>query len=78
MMLPALARVTSVLDVNDFISLPFLIVLSIIPLVYDYRTLKKIHRATWIGFSLVLLGTIISIILVTAPAFKTLIDKLLM
>jgi hypothetical protein len=78
MMLPALARVTSVLDVNDFISLPFLIVLSIIPLVYDYRTSKTIHKATWIGFMLVLIGTIISIVLVSTPAFTTLVDKLLM
>lgn len=78
MMLPALARVTSVINVNDFISLPFLILLAIVPLIYDYRTLKKIHRATWIGFLVLFLGTITSIVLISTPAFTTVADKLLL
>ena len=78
MILPALARVTSVLSVNEMITLPLLLAFLATPLIYDYRTLKKIHRATLIGTIAVLVGTVISVILVSTPAFTTLVDKLLM
>ena len=78
MILPALARVTSVLSVNEMITLPLLLAFLAIPMVYDYRTLKKIHRATLIGTIAILVGTVISVVLVSTPAFTTLVDKLLM
>ncbi len=77
MLVPALARVTFVLKLDPFFSLPMLLILLIVPLVYDYRTLKKVHRASLIGSIVVLVGTIISIVLVSTPAFATLADRLL-
>jgi len=57
MLSPALVRILRIIDINDFVTLPFwLLFIAVLP-IYDYRELKKVHKATLLatGFLLIIL-----------------------
>jgi hypothetical protein len=56
MILPALGRITQAMNINDFLSIPMWLLLLFIPLIYDFRSLKKVHKATLLGIILIVLG----------------------
>lgn len=56
MLIPALGRLTRALGINEFLSLVFLILLALAPLVYDRKTLKKVQGVTVIGIVTIIVG----------------------
>lgn len=56
MLVPALGRLTRGLGINEFLSLLFLILLALAPLVYDKQTLQKVQRVTFIGIVTIIVG----------------------
>lgn len=56
MLIPAHGRLTRALGINEFLSLVFLILLALAPLVYDRKTLKKVQGVTVIGIVTIIVG----------------------
>lgn len=56
MLIPAFGRLTKALHINEFLSLVFLILLALAPLVYDRKTLKRVQRVTVIGIVTIIVG----------------------
>ena len=74
MMIPALARVSIVIGSDPSISFYLLLILLVIPGIYDYKKLKKIHAATIIGITLNFLGYFISSYLNTSEKWILLLE----
>jgi len=56
MILPALLRLVTALNFSPFLSILFLIILIVMLVVYDKKTLKKVSRATIIGTIIIFVG----------------------
>ncbi|SEJ55998.1 hypothetical protein SAMN05192553_10584 [Cyclobacterium xiamenense] len=56
MLVPSLGRLTRAMGINEFLSLLFLILLALAPLVYDKKTLKKVQGITFIGIVTIIVG----------------------
>lgn len=57
MLSPALVRILRIFDINDFVTLPFwLLYIAALP-IYDFRKLKRVHKATLLatGFLLIIM-----------------------
>ena len=55
MLSPALVRILRIVEINDFVTLPFwLIYIAALP-VFDYRKMKRVHKTTWLATGLLLL-----------------------
>lgn len=55
MLSPALVRILRIFDINDFVTLPFwLLFIAVLP-IYDYKKLKKVHKATVLATGLLLI-----------------------
>lgn len=55
MLSPALVRILRIFDINDFVTLPFwLLYIAVLP-IYDYKKLKRVHKATWLATGFLLL-----------------------
>ena len=56
MLSPALVRILRIFDINDFVTLPFWLLYIVALPVYDYRKLKKIHKASlWATLFLIII-----------------------
>lgn len=74
MILPALGRITQAASINDFLSLPLLLILLFVPAVYDFRTLRKIHTTTILGISLIIIEIALSVFLMESPSWIKFIE----
>ena len=55
MLSPALVRILRIFEINDFVTLPFwLLYIAVLP-IYDYRKLKKVHKATLLATGVLLI-----------------------
>lgn len=61
MILPALGRITQAIGINEFISIAILVILVLVPSVYDYRTLKRVHKSTIFGICLIFIGIALTV-----------------
>ena len=62
MMAPALGRISRIVGVDEFLSIPMWLVLLIVPFVYDKQRLNRIHKSTWLGAVLIVLGILFAIV----------------
>ena len=67
--IPALGRIIQAADIDGFLSIPMWLVLLIFPIVYDLRTLKKVHRTTLFGTILIILGIALTVVLLGSPSW---------
>lgn len=77
MMAPALGRITRVFDINEFLSVPMWLILIVIVIFYDRRKLNRVHKSSWLGAGLIILGIVIAIILIDNPGWHQLLQSLL-
>ena len=56
MILPALGRIAQAADINEFITILFLLIIMLIPVIYDVRTLRRIHKTTILGIALIIIS----------------------
>jgi hypothetical protein len=75
MILPALGRITQAFSINDFISIPLLLVLMLAIVVYDLRTLKKVHKTTILGIVLIIVGIAFTIGLMDSKRWAQLLES---
>jgi hypothetical protein len=74
---PAAGRIPEIFDQSPFMSVPIILALQIAPLVHDKIVHRKIHKATWIGF-LIMLSTIPIIVgLSESSAWKDILINIL-
>jgi len=69
MILPALGRITQAASINDFLALPMWLILMIAPVLYDLKTLKKVHQATYLGIALIIIGMVFTVSLMEASSW---------
>jgi hypothetical protein len=72
--LPSLGRIAQATNINEFITLPILLLLMVVPLIYDSRTLREVHRATVLGIALVIAGIALAISLIESPAWSKFLE----
>ncbi len=75
MILPALGRITQALGINDFISIPLWLILMLAIVVYDLRTLKKVHKATILGSVLIIVGIAFTVGLMDSESWAQLLES---
>ena len=74
---PAAGRIPEIFDQSPFMSVPIIMALQLAPLVHDKIVHRKIHKATWIGF-IIMLSTIPIIVgLSESEAWKEILINLL-
>ncbi|MFT5166865.1 MAG: hypothetical protein ACI8P3_002097 [Saprospiraceae bacterium] len=61
MILPALGRITQAASINDFLSLPMWLILMLAPVLYDIKTLRRVHKTTLLGIGLIIIGMALTI-----------------
>jgi hypothetical protein len=64
MILPALGRIAQAADINEFITILFLLIIMLIPVIYDVRTLRRIHKTTILGIALIIVGIALTVNLI--------------
>lgn len=69
MILPALGRFTQATGINEFISILILLILLVIPVIYDLRTLKRVHKTTILGISLIIIGIALTVSLMESSSW---------
>lgn len=69
MILPALGRITQAIGINDFISISILLILMLIPVIYDLRISKRVHKATILGISLIIIGIALTLIIMESSSW---------
>jgi len=74
MILPALGRITQAANINDFLSLPLLLMLLIVPIIYDFKTIRKIHSSTILGIALILIGIVLTVVLMESPSWSKFLE----
>lgn len=74
---PALGRIILGLNLNQYLSVPLWIVLVLILGFYDFKSKKKIHPATKIGTSLILVGIALTLILMENAVWRKFLDGIM-
>jgi len=74
---PAAGRIPEIFDQSPYLSVPVLMALQLAPLVHDKMVHRKIHKATWIGFVLMLLAIPIIVGLSESSAWKNILINIL-
>jgi hypothetical protein len=77
MLLPALGRITQAAGINDFLSLPLWLLLTIIPILYDKKTIKRVHKATILGIALIISGMVLTIGLMDFSSWVRFLESVL-
>lgn len=77
MLIPAFGRATQAAGINDFLAILMLIIILIFPIVYDIKTLKKVHKSTILGCVLIILGVVFTVILIENATWQEIVDSLL-
>ena len=75
MMLPALGRITQAASINDFLSLPMWFILMLAPVLYDLKTLKRVHKTTFLGISLIIIGVVLAISLMDSSSWVKFLES---
>ncbi len=74
---PALGRIILGLNLNQYLSVPLWIVLVLVVGFYDFKSKKKIHPATKIGTSLILVGIALTLILMENAVWRKFLDGIM-
>jgi len=74
MILPALGRITQAANINDFLAIPLWLILLLVPVVYDFRAVRKIHKATILGIALIIIGIVLTVVLIESPSWSRLLE----
>jgi hypothetical protein len=77
MMLPALGRITQAAGINDFLSLPMWVLLMLVPVIYDIKTIKRVHQSTILGITLIIIGLVLTITLMENPTWQGTIESII-
>lgn len=72
---PALGRIILGLNFNEYLAVPFWILLVLVVGVYDFRSLGKIHPATKFGTILILFGIVLTLILIENSVWKEFLER---
>ncbi|PZV75751.1 hypothetical protein CLV31_1307 [Algoriphagus aquaeductus] len=75
-MFPGLGRIVLGLEVNEYLSVPLWMMMALVPGAYDLATMKKIHPASWIGGTLIIIGIGFTLYLIENEGWKELLDSL--
>lgn len=70
MMGPALTRIVRAADINEFAVLLMWLFMMLIPVLYDFTSIKKVHKATLLGIALILVGIILMVNVGMSPAWE--------
>jgi hypothetical protein len=74
---PAAGRVPEIFDQSPFMAVPLIFALQLAPLVHDKIVHRKIHRATWVGFFILIATIPIIVGLSESSAWKEILVSLL-
>jgi len=77
MMGPAFGRIPEIFDQTPVMAVPLILGYQLAPLVHDRLVYGRIHRATWIGFGLVLVAVPIILGLSESEAWAAILNNLL-
>ncbi len=76
MLSPALVRILRLFEINDFVTLPFWLLFMVVLPVYDFKKLKRIHKATLLGTGLILLTLVINIAVGMSKTWENLMNSI--
>jgi hypothetical protein len=77
MILPALGRITQVLDIEPFTTVPMWILLLLAVVLNDFVKMRQVHRSTVFGVGLIFVGIVISIALMDSQGMADFIKAMM-
>jgi uncharacterized membrane protein YozB (DUF420 family) len=77
MILPALGRITQVLNIDPMTTVPAWLTLLIAVVIFDFRKMKKIHWSTLLGAGIIIVGIVLSIASMESQSVAAFIDATL-
>lgn len=70
MIAPALTRIVWAADLNEFVVLPLWLAMMLIPVIYDFTSIRKVHKATLLGVVMILVGITLMVSVGMSPAWE--------
>lgn len=70
MMAPALTRIARAIDLNEFAVLPLWLLMMAIPAIYDMTSIQKVHKATFLGAALIMVGIVLMVSIGMSPEWE--------
>ncbi len=70
MIAPALTRIVWAADLNEFVVLPLWLAMMLIPVIYDFTSIRKVHKATLLGVVMTLVGITLMVSVGMSPAWE--------